>query len=53
MNPASKTFFVFSIILIALGAVLVITGSTGGGIACAVIGMLGLLINSNAKKKEK
>ena len=53
MNPASKTFFVFSIIIIVLGAVLLISGSTIGGIVVALIGVLGLFINSSAKKKSK
>ncbi|MBQ9409953.1 MAG: hypothetical protein IJU28_11270 [Clostridia bacterium] len=51
MNPGSKSFLVITVVIL-IGAVLCLAqGQTGGGIVCAAIGLIGLLLHVKAKKK--
>ncbi len=50
MNPASKTFFILTIVLLALAVMCLVTGQTTGGIVVAIFGVLGLLAHFRSKK---
>ena len=53
MNPQGKPFLIISIILAAIGLVLLITKSVAPGIICIIIGGIGTFLHFNNKKKEK